>query len=174
MMSQNMMLVARVTPAQSLAIAALVGGSTVTEAAKKAGVSRETVSRWVHRNPEFIAELQNARAEMAAQIRCALEALGKRSVAVLQEGLENASIPGTRLRTACAVLKLLGADRADTISPTTVEEVRLRLREREQEVRKLHGKLDARDVMAGKSIDVTRDSGAALVATGGDGCAPLR
>jgi hypothetical protein len=45
MISQNVTLSTIVTPAQSLAVAALAGGSTVTEAAKKAGVSRETVSR---------------------------------------------------------------------------------------------------------------------------------
>jgi transposase len=46
-------------------IEALASGSTVTEAAERAGVARETVSRWVQRDPEFIAELQNRRAEMA-------------------------------------------------------------------------------------------------------------
>jgi hypothetical protein len=54
---------AKISPTQELAIAALVTGSTVTEAAEQAAVSRETVSRWVHRDPDFIAELQNTRAE---------------------------------------------------------------------------------------------------------------
>jgi len=76
-MSQNVTLSAIISAAQSLAVEALASGSTVTEAAEKAGVARETVSRWVHRDPEFIAELQNRRAEMAAQVRCALEALGR-------------------------------------------------------------------------------------------------
>src|SRR5271165_2713675 len=63
-MSQNVTLPAMISPAQSLAVAALVNGSSITQAAEKAGVTRETVSRWVHRNPAFIAELQNARAEI--------------------------------------------------------------------------------------------------------------
>ena len=68
-MSQNVTLHAAISPRQSLAAAALAGGSTVTEAAEKAGVARETVSRWLHRDAEFIAELQNFRAELAIQRR---------------------------------------------------------------------------------------------------------
>ncbi len=60
-MSQNVTLPATISAAQSLAVEALASGSTVTEAAERAGVARETVSRWVHRDPELIAELQNRR-----------------------------------------------------------------------------------------------------------------
>ena len=83
-MSQNVTLSTMISPAQQTAITALVSGSTVTVAAGKAGVARETVSRWLHRDPAFMAELQNSRAEMAAQTRCALESLGMPSVAVLR------------------------------------------------------------------------------------------
>ena len=34
-------------------------------------MARETVSRWVHHDPVFLAELQNVRAELAIQTRCA-------------------------------------------------------------------------------------------------------
>jgi transposase-like protein len=50
-MSQNVTLSAMISAAQSLAVEALPSGSTVTEAAERAGVARETVSRWVHRDP---------------------------------------------------------------------------------------------------------------------------
>jgi hypothetical protein len=140
-----------------LAVATLAGGATVTQAAKKAGVSRETVSRWAHRDPEFIAALQNARAETAAEVRCALEALGGRAVALLREVLERATTPGTKLKAACKVLKMLGADRGEPVAPTTAEEVRLRLRQREEELRELRGQLDARDVAAGRPVEVTDD-----------------
>jgi hypothetical protein len=156
-MSQNVTLSTTISPAQELAVAALVGGATVTEAAKRAGVSRETVSRWAHRDPEFIAALQNARAETAAEVRCALEALGRRSVAALREVLERAITPVTKLKVACAVLKMLGADRAEPVAPTTAEEVRLRLREREEELRELRAKLDARDLATGRPVDATDD-----------------
>jgi hypothetical protein len=149
----------------ALAVAALAGGSTVTEAAKKAGVSRETVSRWARRDPDFIAALQNARAETAAEIRCALEALGGRAVALLREVLERATTPGTKLKVACAVLKMLGADRAEPVAPTTAEEVRLRLREREEELRELRSKIDAGELAAGRPVRVPHAPEAALAAT---------
>jgi hypothetical protein len=166
-MLQNVTLSAKISPPQALAVTALVNGSTVTEAAERAGVSRVTVSRWVHHDPEFIAELQNTRAEMAAQTRCALETLGNGSVAALREAVEGKRVWATKLTAACAVLKLLGADRAETIRPTTAEEVRLRLQEREQELRQSQSRLDAnaRDVIFGRPIDVViRDSEAALTA----------
>jgi hypothetical protein len=60
-MSQNVTLPAKISAAQSLEVETLASGSTVTEAAERAGVARETVSRWVHGDPGFIAELQNRR-----------------------------------------------------------------------------------------------------------------
>ena len=108
-------------------------GSTITKAAEAAGVARETVSRWSHHDPVFIAELHNFRADLAAQTRYALESLGMRAVAALCEALQDQSMRPTRLRAACAVLKLIGADRAETLAPTTAHEVNLRLCEREIE-----------------------------------------
>jgi hypothetical protein len=152
-MSQNVTVSANLSPAQSIAVATLVSGSTITGAAEKAGVSRETVSRWVHRDPLFIAELQNTRAEIAAQTRCALESLGKRSVEVLRDAIQKPVIYPNKLKAACAVLKLLGADRAETVAPTTAEEVSLQLRLREDEVRRYQAQLSARDFMTGASSD---------------------
>jgi hypothetical protein len=86
-----------------------------------------------------------------------LEGLGRRSVVALREALERATTPQTKLKVACAVLKMLGADRPEPVAPTTAEEVRLRLREREEELRELRGKLDARDVATGRPIDATDD-----------------
>jgi hypothetical protein len=131
-MSQIVTLLAEISPVQSLAIAALTGGATVSAAAAKAGVARETVSRWLHGDPVFIAELQAARSETAAQTRCALEALGKQSVAVLCEALK---YPPSRFKAACVVLKLLGADRAEIVPPPTAEEVQYRISERRERSR---------------------------------------
>jgi hypothetical protein len=164
-MSQNVTLSAKISPAQSLAVAALASGATVTEAAERAGVARETVSRWVHGDPDFIAELQNTRAEMSAQLRCALETLGKRSIVVLREAVQNSFTPATKLKAACAVLKLLGADRAETIPPTTAEEVRLKLLERDHELRKRQSRLETSEHIIARSIDVTQAAEAALAAT---------
>ena len=88
-MSHNVTLSAMISPTQLLAVEALAGGSSVTAAAKTAGVARETVSRWVHHDPIFLAELHNTRAELAAQTRYALEALGMKAVATLCEALQD-------------------------------------------------------------------------------------
>ena len=152
-MSQNVTLPTMISPAQSLAVAALVNGSTVTQAAEEAGVARETVSRWVHRDPAFIAELQNTRAEIAAGTRCALEALGVQAIATLADALRNSYMQPTRLRAACAVLRMLGADRAETMAPTTAREVDLRLRQRAEELRKSERELDASEAIESRCID---------------------
>ncbi len=157
-MSQNVTLLAYVSPVQSLAVEALAGGSSVTAAAKVAGVARETVSRWVHHDPVFIAELQNIRAELALQTRCALEALGMRSIAALREALQNQFMLPSRLRAACAVLKLLGADRAETLAPTTPLEVRLRLGEHEQELQERQARLEASEANAQDTVAVAPES----------------
>ena len=162
--SQNVTLFTRISPAQALAVAALVKGASVTKAALEAGVTRETVSRWVHQNPVFIAELQNARAEIAAQTRCALEALGEQAIATLADALRNNFMLPTRLRAACAVLKLIGADRAETMPPTTAEEVHLRLQQRAEELRKGQSDLDASQAIESRCIDVTGDPARSLAA----------
>jgi hypothetical protein len=128
-MSQNVTVLAEISALQSLALA---GGATLSAAAEKAGVARETVSRWLHRDPRFIAELQATRAEKAAHTRCALEALGKKSVDVRCEALK---YPPSRFKAARLVLKLLGADRAEIPAPPTAEEIDLRLPERQESSR---------------------------------------
>ena len=144
-MSQKITLSAGISPAQAVALEALAAGATVTEAAQKAGVTRETVSRWTHHDPVFIAELQNVRAELALQARCALEALGTQAIAVLAAALQNKPVTPAALRAASIVLKMLGADRGQPIvEPTTPEEVLLRLLEREQKNQERQAKLDAK------------------------------
>ncbi len=162
-MSQNVTLSTTISPAQSLALEVLVSGGTVTKAAGKAGVARETVSRWVHHNPAFLAELQNIRVEMAIQTRCALEALGMRAVGVLVDALQNQFVKPWRLKAACAVLKMIGADRAETMASTTAEEVHVRLQEREAQLQQLQGKLRASEAINSRSIEVADDSETALV-----------
>ena len=157
-MSQNVTLSTTISPAQSLALDALVSGGTITKAAKEAGVARETVSRWVHHDPAFLAELQNIRAEMAIQTRCALESLGMRAVGVLSDAIQNEFVKPWRLKAACAVLKMIGADRAETMASTTAEEVHVRLQEREAELQERQGKLGASEAMNGRSIEVADNS----------------
>jgi hypothetical protein len=152
-MSQNVTLQA-ISPAQSAALQILVSGRTVTRAAKEAGVARETVSRWLHHDPVFIAEMQNARADLARQTRCALEALGMQAVGVLVEAVGNQFVKPWRLKAACAVLKMIGADRAATMPTTTAEEILVALQEREADLQERRGKLNASEVNHARPIEV--------------------
>jgi hypothetical protein len=160
-MSQNVT-VTTISPAQSLAMGVLVSGGSVTNAALRAGVARETVSRWLHHDPVFIAEMHNARAELASQTRCALEALGMQAVGVLVSAVQDRFVKPWRLKAACAVLKMIGADRAETMRRTTAEEIQLWLQEREAELEERRGKLKASEVSHAWPVEVPHDSGAAV------------
>ena len=153
-----------ISPAQWLALQALVSGGSITKAAKEAGVARETVSRWVHHDPVFLAELQNVRAELAIQTRCALEALGMQAVGVLANAVQDQFVKPWRLKAACAVLKMVGADRAETMPATTAQEVHVRFQEREAELLERQGKLKACEVNHSRSIEVADDCEAAIAA----------
>jgi hypothetical protein len=162
-MSQNVTL-STISPAQSAALQVLVSGGAVTKAAQQAGVARETVSRWLHHDPVFIAEMHNARAELASQTRCALEALGTQAVGVLVSAVQNEFVKPWRLKAACAVLKMIGADRAETMRRTTAEEIQLWLQEREAELEERRGKLKASEVDHAPSVEVPDDAEAAVAA----------
>jgi hypothetical protein len=172
-MSQKITLSTEMSPAQTLAVAALAGGATVTEAAHKAGVARETVSRWLHRDPRFIAELQTTRAELAVQTRCALEALGEQSVDILREAmqLQRGFMAPRRLKAACAVLKMIGADRAEIVPPPTAEEVHVRLCAREAELRKRQSEIEAIE-MWNALADYARDKSEASSGPAGTNPSP--
>jgi hypothetical protein len=163
-MSQNITLPTPISPTQELALQALVSGGSVTTAAKEAGVARETVSRWIHRDPVFLAELQNIRAELAIQTRCTLEALGMQVVGVLANAVQDQFVKPWRLRAACAVLKMIGADRAETMPSTTAEEVHVRFQERDAELLERQSKLKAIEVTHRPSIDVANGSAAPIAA----------
>jgi hypothetical protein len=164
-MSQNVT-VSTISPAQSAALGILVIGGSVTKAAQQAGVARETVSRWLHHDPVFISEMHNARAELASQIRCALEALGMQAVGVLVSAVQNEFVKPWRLKAACAVLKMIGADRAETMRRTTAEEIHLWLQERDAEFEERRGKLKSSEVSHTRPVEVPDESGPVVAASG--------
>jgi hypothetical protein len=153
-----------ISPAQSVALRFLVSGGSVTKAAQQAGVARETVSRWLHHDPVFIAEMHNARAELASQTRCALEALGMQAVGVLVSAVQNEFVKPWRLKAACAVLKMIGADRAETMRRTTAEEIQVWLQERDAELDERRGKLKPSEVSHTRPVEVPDEAGTAVVA----------
>jgi len=99
---------ARLTDSQALAMAALVGGSTDAEAAKTAGVTRQTVNTWRHTNPAFMAALAQARQAVWEAAADRTRSLATRALDVLAECLGDDVELRLRLSAAQTVLKAVG------------------------------------------------------------------
>jgi hypothetical protein len=90
------------TARQELALEALLAGATVTDAASAAGVSRQTVHRWLAA-PAFVAELRTRRDELRSALLGRLEALAVRAVERLGTLLDHED-PSVALRAAARIL----------------------------------------------------------------------
>jgi hypothetical protein len=107
---------------QQQVLGALLTGATVTAAAAKAQVSRQTVHRWMSDDPEFITELNRARREMADAVGQGLRLLSGQAVRVLRQVLTSSKMPAAlKVRAAVEVLKLVSAPPE---GPTDVEDAR--------------------------------------------------
>jgi hypothetical protein len=92
------------TPAQVVALAALAGGGSVSDAAAAAGLHRSTCYRWLDSDPVFISE---QRARLAAQVN-ELTDLAVGFVRGVLDGTETLVPKALRLRAALAVLGRAG------------------------------------------------------------------
>ncbi len=105
------------TPAQAAAANALATGSTHTEAATAAGVTRETVTRWSNHHPGFRTALDRYRRALAAeQAERALRVRGK-ALDVVETALDADDLT--------AALAVLRAVPAPDLSPATTADERL-------------------------------------------------
>lgn len=93
------------TGAQLNAIAALLGGSSITDAATAAGVQRQTVHEWL-RQAQFVIVLNTGRAELWEAQQNALRALGDKANAVLDAALDSDDV-GLALKAAQIVQRAL-------------------------------------------------------------------
>jgi transposase-like protein len=75
--------------AQARVVAALAQGLSITEAARKAGVHRDTTYRWLQNQPEFETAVENARAEYVGVLANGLRDLAARALESLQELLDD-------------------------------------------------------------------------------------
>jgi hypothetical protein len=118
---------------QEQALAALLTGATVTAAARRAGVARQTVHRWLSDDPAFLAEYNRARREMADAVSQSLRLLSGQAVKVLKSTLTSTRTPeALKVRAAVAVLKL-AAGPPD--GPTDAEDARVEVGRRDQKRR---------------------------------------
>jgi AcrR family transcriptional regulator len=97
------------TAAQIVALAAIAGGGSVSDAAAAAGMHRATIYRWLDDDAGFLAELNRlqheARARLAAQV-AELHVVALQTVRNILEGTEAPA--AVRLRAALAVLGRAG------------------------------------------------------------------
>lgn len=93
---------------RALAVAALVGGASDTDAAKTAGVARNTLIRW-RRTPEFQEALNEGNANIIQVITERLEGAATGAVDRLVTEVSNTKdgTPATRIRASVAVLDVM-------------------------------------------------------------------
>jgi hypothetical protein len=107
-----------ITVQQAEVIAALLGGSSVTEAMKKAHADRSTFYNW-RKSATFQAELNRARQEQMEATRAQMWGLAGSAVATLREMLTGTDVPlAIRLKAALSVLAALG-----TLQPEPSKEI---------------------------------------------------
>jgi hypothetical protein len=78
-----------------IAIEALVSGESVTNAAALAGVRRETLSRWLHRNPVFRAKFNEKQNEARRESLSSINSIVAQSAAALRVALRHPDINPT-------------------------------------------------------------------------------
>ena len=98
------------TPAQETAVAGLLAGKSVTDAAADAAVTRETVHRWLRENFAFQAELNRGRRELRESVQTRLERLAGKAAACVEKAID-----GGDTKAALEVLKGLGASAPPSI-----------------------------------------------------------
>jgi hypothetical protein len=108
------------------ALDALLSGKSVTAAATAAGVSRQTVHRWLRTDPAVIAAWNAGRLELLQVTRGRLLRLGEKAVSVIEETLNLPSYRhnhSVRLRAAQAVLGMLGTDKPDPVGSVEADDL---------------------------------------------------
>lgn len=127
----------QLSPAQELALSALMAGSRMTDAAQMAGVSRSTLHRWMH-EPVFVAANNGRRLELTASAHLKLLGLRDKALAVVEQALDAGDG-----RVAMALLKGVGMldGQRPSIGPDDPERVAkgMRAAERQHEMMDLLG-----------------------------------
>src|SRR5215211_3754356 len=99
---------ADLTHKQRRAIPALLNSATIEGAAESAGVSRESLHRWLRTDPAFRDELRAAESEALAEATRRLVGLAARALDTIDAVMGDETAPATvRLRAADTVLARL-------------------------------------------------------------------
>ena len=106
---------------QLTAIELLVAGRNLTAVAAEIDATRQTVSTWYNRDPEFRAALNQRRQQMRAELHDHLRALAPAAAEALEQELRGPN----RLQAAVHLLRaagMYGTEQAE--GPTDAEEIR--------------------------------------------------
>ncbi len=118
----------RLPPQQQTAMELLVGGKSVAETARLAGVGRATVFRWLKNDPVFRAALNQWHDQIESGCHSRLMSLTDKAGDAIEKALDAGDA-----RTAMQLLKGMGMIKERATGPTDPEEIRTRSEiEREQ------------------------------------------
>jgi hypothetical protein len=106
---------------QLAAVDMLSTGASITATAEAVGVTRQTVSEWANRDPQFRAALNRRRAEVWAEQKDRVRALLPKAVERIERAFQ--ADDGDSLRAALALLKLAGLGELHETGPTDPETV---------------------------------------------------
>lgn len=110
------------TEPQATAVVALSEGATVTDAARQAGVTRQTVSEWKNRNPAFIAAYNGLVRNHVTQVHGQLVKLAPRAVEVLGQDLNGGGDAAARAaRDILQWMHKLGPEVIGSADPLVIE-----------------------------------------------------
>jgi hypothetical protein len=102
----------RLKPQQVKAVALILTGCGLGDAAERVGVSRATLHNWTHHNEEFMAAMESWRNDMRRATRTRLIAMSNLGVKAISQALESGDA-----RVALTMFKGLGV-----LSPEAAEE----------------------------------------------------
>jgi len=121
-------------PQQTRALAALLGGATITAVADSAGVDRTTVHRWLRDDPDFQAACNAVRRGLRREVEASIERVVHQAIETVSAAIEEGDV-----RAALAILKGAGvlggySSEIGPEDPTEVEEeAEFAARERESD-----------------------------------------
>ncbi len=117
---------AKLTATQEQALLLLASGETVTRTAEVVGVSRQTCSEWVNRDPEFIAALNSVRQETLDAGADKLRGMVEKALDAVAEGFDSEELSAKeRAALGMELLKNVGlVKRVNAIGSTDAASVR--------------------------------------------------
>lgn len=115
--------------AQIMVLKILLDGGTVTDAAKAAGVSRQTASEWKNRNASFIAMLNAGRLDVWSHVEDRLRKLTGSALDLLETEVQNGNVSIAR-----DILRAVPKLDLQKIGPTSAQLVRNDIDDKEQAV----------------------------------------